>query len=43
MPHHNDLPAPRTAEEAAHRLAAEGKHVHLVSESHAVCISGECQ
>lgn len=37
------LPAPRTAAEAAHLLAAEGNHVHLVSEGESTCISGECE
>lgn len=34
--------APATAAEAAQLLAAEGKHVHLVSEGGAVCISDHC-
>lgn len=36
------LAAPATAAEAAQLLAAEGKHVHLVSEGGAVCISDHC-
>lgn len=34
-------PAPRTAEEAAHLLAREGHHVHLVADD-AVCLAGRC-
>lgn len=34
--------APRTAREAAHQLARQGKHVHLVSEGQALCIRGGC-
>ena len=36
------LTAPRTAAEAAHLLASEGKHVHLVSEAHSTCLAGAC-
>ncbi|WP_406365222.1 hypothetical protein [Streptomyces sp. NBC_00645] len=31
--------APRTAAEAAHRLAAQGHHVHLVSDD-TTCLGG---
>lgn len=43
MPQPTVRPAPRTAWEAAEQLAAEGKHVHHVSEAESVCVSGECQ
>ncbi|MGW4759565.1 hypothetical protein [Streptomyces chartreusis] len=39
----DDLPAPRTALEAAQRLVVEGKHVHLVSEGQSLCMTQECQ
>lgn len=42
MPNAADLPAPRTAWEAALRLAAQGKHVHHVSEGESVCVSHHC-
>jgi hypothetical protein len=42
MPDRHDSPAPRTAAEAAHLIASEGHHVHLVSED-TVCIPGRCQ
>lgn len=35
-------PAPRSAAEAAHLLARDGKHVHLVSEGHSTCLKGTC-
>lgn len=35
-------PAPRTAAEAAHQLAATGAHVHLISEGHRTCLKGTC-
>ncbi|WP_318203014.1 hypothetical protein [Streptomyces sp. SCL15-4] len=34
--------APRSAAEAAHQLAAQGHHVHIVSEGQGVCLKGEC-
>lgn len=34
--------APRSAYEAAHQLAAEGRHVHIVSEGHSTCLPGLC-
>jgi hypothetical protein len=34
--------APRSATEAAHLLAREGKHVHLVSEGEPTCLKGCC-
>ncbi|MFJ4787580.1 hypothetical protein [Streptomyces sp. NPDC088794] len=34
--------APRTALEAAHRLVAEGKHVHYVTEGESRCINRRC-
>lgn len=34
--------APRSATEAAHQLAVEGKHVHIVSEQHTTCLAGLC-
>ncbi|MFJ9374422.1 hypothetical protein [Streptomyces sp. NPDC101455] len=34
--------APRSAAEAAHLLAREGAHVHLVSEGHSTCLKGCC-
>lgn len=37
-----NLPAPSTAWEAAQRLAAEGKHVHHVSEGESICVSEHC-
>lgn len=33
---------PRTAAEAAHRLAQQGKHVHIVSEGQGICLKGTC-
>ncbi len=36
------ITAPRNAAEAAHLLARQGKHVHVVSESHGVCLKGTC-
>lgn len=39
----DDPPAPATAWEAAQRLAAEGKHVHHVSEEESVCVSERCK
>ncbi|MGW0942918.1 hypothetical protein ACWD4O_10250 [Streptomyces sp. NPDC002623] len=35
-------PAPRTAAEAAHLLARDGHHVHLVSDGHSTCLKGCC-
>ncbi|MER7967692.1 hypothetical protein ABTX35_01515 [Streptomyces sp. NPDC096080] len=32
----------RSAAEAAHQLAREGKHVHLVSDGHTTCLKGAC-
>jgi hypothetical protein len=34
--------APRSAAEAAHALAREGAHVHLVSDGHSTCLKGTC-
>jgi hypothetical protein len=34
--------APRSAAEAAHLLAREGRHVHLVSDGHSTCLKGCC-
>lgn len=34
--------APRSAAEAAHQLARQGRHVHLVSEGQGVCLKGTC-
>jgi hypothetical protein len=34
--------APRSAADAAHELAREGKHVHLVSEGHSTCLKAAC-
>lgn len=36
------ISAPRSAAEAAHQLARQGKHVHLVSEGHSTCLKGCC-
>jgi hypothetical protein len=35
--------APRSAAEAAHLLARQGKHVHVVSEGHSTCLKGCCE
>lgn len=34
--------APRSAAEAAHLLAREGKHVHLISDGEPKCLRGGC-
>lgn len=34
--------APRSATEAAHLLARDGHHVHIVSEGHSTCLAGSC-
>ncbi|MEU0040232.1 hypothetical protein [Streptomyces sp. NPDC006333] len=34
--------APRSAAEAAHQLAREGKHVHLISDGEPRCLKGCC-
>ncbi|MGV9755422.1 hypothetical protein ACWDUC_06240 [Streptomyces tricolor] len=34
--------APRSATEAAHQLAKQGHHVHIVSEGQGVCLKGTC-
>ncbi|CBG71885.1 hypothetical protein SCAB_48341 [Streptomyces scabiei 87.22] len=34
--------APRSAAEAAHQLARQGRHVHLVSDGHGTCLKGTC-
>ncbi|MFC8442679.1 hypothetical protein ACFUJT_31530 [Streptomyces griseoincarnatus] len=34
--------APRSAAEAAHLLAKQGKHVHIVSEGQGICLPGTC-
>ncbi|MER6956024.1 hypothetical protein [Streptomyces sp. NPDC000618] len=36
------LATPNPAAEAAHQLARDGKHVHLVSEGHSTCLKGCC-
>ncbi|QQC89842.1 hypothetical protein [Streptomyces alfalfae] len=36
------IEAPRSAAEAAHLLARDGAHVHLVSEGHSTCIRATC-
>jgi hypothetical protein len=41
MPDRSHVPAPRTAAEAAHLLASQGHHVHLVADD-IVCIGGGC-
>jgi len=33
---------PNYAAEAAHQLAKQGKHVHIVSEGQGVCLKGTC-
>lgn len=40
MPH--TTTAPRSATEAAHQLAADGHHVHIVSEQHSTCLADRC-
>ncbi|MET8765848.1 hypothetical protein [Streptomyces sp. NPDC004658] len=40
MPATNE--APRSAAEAAHQLAMQGHHVHIVSEGQGVCLMGAC-
>lgn len=37
-----ELPAPRTAIEAADRLAAQGHHVDVVAEGELICHTGHC-
>ncbi|MET7779579.1 hypothetical protein ABZU94_29785 [Streptomyces mirabilis] len=34
--------APRSAAEAAHLLAKQGEHVHLVSDGEPTCLKGCC-
>lgn len=34
--------APRSAAEAAHLLARQGKHVHIVSEGQGICLKQVC-
>ncbi|MEV8552573.1 hypothetical protein AB0L04_22490 [Streptomyces glaucescens] len=34
--------APRSAAEAAHLLAMQGQHVHIVSEGQGVCLKQAC-
>lgn len=36
------IEAPRSAAEAAHLLAKDGAHVHLVSEGHSTCVAATC-
>lgn len=36
------IEAPRSATEAAHLLAKDGAHVHLVSEGHSTCVRATC-
>jgi len=33
---------PNHATEAAHQLAKQGKHVHIVSEGQGICLKGTC-
>jgi len=33
---------PNPAAEAAHQLARDGHHVHLVSDGHSTCLKGCC-
>ncbi|WP_328544592.1 hypothetical protein [Streptomyces europaeiscabiei] len=40
MPGHSS--APRSAAEAAHLIARQGRHVHLVSDGHSTCLKGTC-
>ena len=37
-----EVTAPRSAAEAAHLLAQQGEHVHIVSDGHSVCLKGCC-
>jgi hypothetical protein len=37
-----DTQAPRSAAEAAHLLAKQGKHVHLISDGEPSCLKGCC-
>ncbi|MFF7290680.1 hypothetical protein [Streptomyces griseorubiginosus] len=41
-PFNNGTQAPRSAAEAAHLLARQGKHVHIVSQGHGSCLKGAC-
>ncbi|MFB9464517.1 hypothetical protein [Streptomyces cinereospinus] len=34
--------APRSATEAAHLLAKQGQHVHMVSDGQGACLKGTC-
>lgn len=34
--------APHSATEAAHQLARDGHHVHVVSEGHTTCLASCC-
>lgn len=36
------IQAPRSAAEAAHLLAKDGAHVHLVSEGQSTCVRATC-
>jgi hypothetical protein len=38
-----NVQAPRSADEAAHLLARDGRHVHIVSEGHSTCLKGCCE
>lgn len=38
----NTTTAPHSAAEAAHQLARQGAHVHLVSDGHSTCLKGTC-
>ncbi|CAL9666253.1 hypothetical protein SUDANB145_07176 (plasmid) [Streptomyces sp. enrichment culture] len=42
MPAPPTTEAPRTAAEAAHLLARDGHHVHIVSDGHSTCLRGGC-
>lgn len=41
-PFNNGTQAPRSAAEAAHMLARNGRHVHIVSEGQGSCLMGAC-
>jgi hypothetical protein len=40
MPDHPSAPHP--AADAAHQLARQGRHVHLISDGHTTCLKGCC-
>lgn len=39
---YSDTSAPRSASEAAHLLARQGEHVHIVSEGQGICLKHTC-